>query len=414
MTGSADLRIRRPLAQAPDPAPSARWYRRLAGDRAEERITRALAFGFLPAGLLFGLLAAPTAAEQAADWPAVWSNAAFALGVLPSVVLGATAFLVPLIALRRIAQVAVAAVLVVLVSLPFSVLPGVDLDGQAWFLQVCGLGLISTALAMSAGRAVLVQLAGAVLIVAARQATDRSDTVLQGLQDGCYVLLFTLTFVALGVSALAAARAADAEEASSLQQAGDAAADAARERERARINALVHDRVLATLLAAARPVPGSAALQGFDAARALHGLHALLEDDEAVDALPGEALLWQLQAITTELAPEAGFGYDLLQERDVPADVAESLLQAAEEALRNSLRHAGEANRTVHVRVDGEGVRVDVLDDGVGFDRGEVPLSRLGITESIEGRMRSLPGGSADVITRPAVGTRVMLRWVPR
>ena len=412
MTG-AGAGVRRPLSRAHRPARSRPWVRRLAGDLAEERVRRALAFGFLPAGVLFGLLAAPTAAAQSADWPAWWTGTAFVLGVAPSVVLGATAFLLPLPALRAVALVAVVSGLAVQVSIPFVVLPSSTLQGQAWFLQVCGLGLIAPAVAMAPGRAVLVQLVGAVLIVVARQATDRIDAPLQGLQDGLYVWLFTLTFLALGFGALAAGRAADAEEASALQQASTAAADAARERERARVDALVHDRVLATLLAAARHVPDSAALQRNDAQRALDGLHALLQvEGAAADSVDAQSLIWQVQAITTDLAPEAGFGYDVAVERRVPGEVAEAMLQATEEALRNSLRHSGTANRTVHVQVDEDGVCVNVLDDGLGFDRAAVPPSRLGIAESIEGRMRTLPGGSADVITRASVGTRVMLRWV--
>lgn len=418
MTLDADSITRPPVPSPAEPAtrapasPRARaLLRRVAGDRAHDRVFRALAFGFLPAGALFGLLAGPGAAEQADRWPAWWTETAFLLGVAPSVVLGALAFLLPIPALKVIARVAVAGVLVVLASIPVAALPSPEWNGQAWFLQVCGLGLIATALAMRPGTAVLTQLLAAVLIVVARQATDHSDALLEGLQDGLYVLLFSTTFVALGVGARIAGRAADREEAQAVAAAGAAAADLAREGERARVNALVHDRVLATLLAAARHVPGSSSLERTDARRALEGLHALLRDEIPNEDLDGQDFAWQVQAVTTDLAPEAGFGYDVHEQRVLPGEVVQALLRAAEEALRNSLRHAGEANRTVHVRVDGEGVQVDVLDDGVGFDRAAVPAARLGIARSIEERMRSVPGGCADVVTQAGVGTRVVLRW---
>ena len=93
------------------------------------------------------------------------------------------------------------------------------------------------------------------------------------------------------------------------------------------------------------------------------------------------------------------------------AAVAEALLTATEEALRNSLRHAGPANLTVHVTVRDGGVEVNVLDDGVGFDPAAVPGERLGIAQSIEARMRDAAGGSAQVVSTPGVGTRVVLGW---
>lgn len=419
MSLDADSITRPPVPAAGDPAartaasPRARaLLRRVAGDRAHDRVFRALAFGFLPAGVLFGLLAGPGAAGQADRWPVWWSEAAFLLGVAPSVVLGACAFLLPIPVLKTIARIGVAGVLVVLASIPFAALPSPAWNEQAWFLQVCGLGLIATALAMRPGTAVLTQLLAALLIVVDRQSTDHSDALLEGLQDGLYVLLFSSTFVALGVGARIAGRAADREEAQAVASAGVAAADTAREGERARVNALVHDRVLATLLSAARHVPGSASLERTDARRALEGLHALLRDEIPNEDLAGQDFAWQVQAVTTDLAPEAGFGYDVLEPRLLPGEAVQAMLRATEEALRNSLRHAGDANRTVHVRVDGGGVQVDVLDDGVGFDRSTVPEARLGIAHSIEQRMRSVPGGGADVITRPGVGTRVVLRWL--
>lgn len=391
--------------------PAGPWLRRLAGDRAQERIHRALAFGFLPAGALFGLLAAPAAAAQAPRFPAWWNDLALTLGIAPSLVLGVGAFLLPITALRRIALAAAVFPIVVQASVPVVVRPWPEANGQAWFLQIVALGLIAAALAMSPGRAVLVAAIGSAVVAATRGATDHVDAVLQGVQDGLYVLLFTITFLALGFGALQAAQLTDAEEAEAAAAAAAAAADDARERERSRVNALVHDRVLATLLAAARPVPGSSALERADAQRALDGLRALLVADAPTEPWRGETLVWRVQATTTALAPEAVFGYDLDADLVVPGDVADTILQAGEEALRNSLRHAAASNRTVHVRIGADGVDVDVLDDGIGFDRAAVPPERLGITESIEGRMRALPGGRADVITRPGVGTRVLLRW---
>jgi signal transduction histidine kinase len=411
VTGPADTRI--PRAMPADAAPPAVWplLRRLAGEHAEERVYRVLAFAFVPGGVLFGLLGAPPLLAQADLWPAWWSAAAFVIGIAPSLVLGLLAFRAPLGVLRAIARVNVAGTLLVLASIPFVVMPDRSLHSPIWFVDICGLGLVAAALAVRPWWTVVVAVAGGALSFVARMSLGDAEGPIVSVQGGLYVLLFTLTFIALGVSSLSAAREADLAEAEAEAATAGAAADAARERERARINELVHDRVLATLLTAARQIPGSGGLEQRDARRALEGLQALLRDDVEPEDLAGERFVWKVQAVTTDLLPEALFNYEVAGDGVVPGVAAEALLDSAEEAIRNSLRHAGPANRTVHVEVGDRCVDVDVLDDGVGFERAAVPPGRLGLSESIEGRMRMLPGGSAAVISQPGVGTRVSLRW---
>jgi signal transduction histidine kinase len=399
---------------ADQPAPvTSSLVRRIAGERAEERVYRALAFAFLPGGVLFGLLAAPTAFDQLGIWPGWWTIAAFNIGIIPSIAMGVGAFLVPVPVLRMLARINVVGTLVVLASIPFVVMPMQGLTVPIWFADVSGLGLISCALAVEPRATVAVAGAGAVLTLLDRFSLGGPADLVTGAQTGLYVLLLTLTFIALGVTSLAAAGAADTDEAAAEEATAGDAADAARERERSRINELVHDRVLATLLTAAREIPGSGGLERRDAQRALEGLQALLRDDQVAADVPGEELLWKVQAITTALLPEALFNYELVDGGgELPGPVADALADAAEEAMRNSRRHAGVANRTVHVHVSPSSADIDVLDDGIGFDRADVPPGRLGLNDSIEARMRALPGGAATVVSRPGVGTRVTVRWV--
>ena len=412
MSAAADPRLpRTPPADLPAPITSS-FVRRIAGERAEERVYRALSFAFLPGGALFGLLGMPSAMDQQALWPLWWTIVALVVGIVPSLAMGIGAFLVPLETLRLLARINLVGTLVVLASIPFVVMPVHSLTVPIWFADISGLGLISGVLAVEPWAAALGILAGAVLTVIDRLALDGLAGLGTGLQTGLYVLLLTLTFVALGVSSLAAARAADVAEAAAEEATAAAAADAARERERSRINELVHDRVLATLLTAARDIPDSGGLERQDARRALEGLRALLRDDLVPADVSGEDLLWKVQAATTALLPEALFNYELDEDAEnLPGTVADALVDAAEEAMRNSRRHAGEANRTVHVHVGRRSAVIDVLDDGRGFDRLTVPPGRLGLNDSIEGRMRALPGGSAVVVSQPGVGTRVSVRW---
>jgi signal transduction histidine kinase len=391
--------------------PTPPFLRRIAGARAEERVLRVLAFAFLPGAILFGLLGAPSAIDQRSQWPDWWTAVAFAIGVGPSIATGICAFVVPLGAIRWIARANVAGTLLVLASIPFVVMPGQGLALPIWFANISGLGLIAAALAVQPWRALAVAAAGSALGFVDRLSVGGPGALVDGMQGALYLLLFTITFIALGVSSLAAAREADAAEVAAEDATIGAAADAARERERSRINELVHDRVLATLLTAAREIPGSGGLERRDAQRALEGLQALLRDDVAPIDLSGEDFVWTVQAIATDVLPEALFNYELEDSPALPGSVVEALVDAAEEAMRNSRRHAGPANRTVHVHVGVGSVTIDVLDDGIGFERAAVPPARLGLTDSIEGRMRALQGGSAGVISRPGIGTRITLDW---
>lgn len=86
------------------------------------------------------------------------------------------------------------------------------------------------------------------------------------------------------------------------------------------------------------------------------------------------------------------------------------LAAAAREAMLNAARHAG-GEVSVYVESSPEAVEVFVRDRGPGFALAEVPGDRLGVRESIIGRMRRA-GGSA--VVRPGaggIGTEVRLRY---
>ncbi|MET0296820.1 MAG: PspC domain-containing protein [Microbacterium sp.] len=83
---------------------------------------------------------------------------------------------------------------------------------------------------------------------------------------------------------------------------------------------------------------------------------------------------------------------------------------AAREAMLNAARHAG-GDVSVYIEGSASAVDVFVRDRGPGFDLGAVPGDRLGVRESIVGRMRRA-GGSATV--KPGaggVGTEVQLHF---
>jgi two-component system NarL family sensor kinase len=78
--------------------------------------------------------------------------------------------------------------------------------------------------------------------------------------------------------------------------------------------------------------------------------------------------------------------------------------------VRNVARHAGVPRADVTVTSTGSTVRVEVRDDGRGFQPAAIPAQRYGVRHSIVDRMASV-GGQARVESAVDAGTRWILEW---
>ena len=92
---------------------------------------------------------------------------------------------------------------------------------------------------------------------------------------------------------------------------------------------------------------------------------------------------------------------------EVNTDVA-SLVAAAREAMINSAKHSGERAISLFTEAGDDVVDVFVTDQGKGFEMASVGPDRIGIAESIKGRMQR-HGGTATITSRPGEGTEVHL-----
>ncbi len=387
--------------------------RRTRDRSAELLMQRTLALGFLPGTIVFGALALPEIRAQWHAFPVWWSITAIAVTLVAPLLIGALSFGAPVRLLRLIGAISALGTLLCEALIPLVVVaPGDVGPSGPWLLDVIALGVVASAVAWRSVPATAVTVGAAVFSIGSRGVGTTGPTLLLGIQTCLYVLLFDMTLLALAVSARQAGMAVDRARTAAVGSATAAAADAARERERSSVNALVHDSVLATLLAAAQGDVETAPLSQADAQRALDGLTSLLHGDESRGPATPRLFAWTIQALTTELAPSADFHYRATDEGALPAGVAEAMQAAFEEALRNSLLHAGGAtSRSVHVDAAADRVDIDVLDDGAGFDMARVPPTRLGIERSIVGRMQAMDGGAAEVASTPGEGTRVAIRW---
>lgn len=101
----------------------------------------------------------------------------------------------------------------------------------------------------------------------------------------------------------------------------------------------------------------------------------------------------------------------------LPDTVADEITAAVGSALDNVTAHAGpEAKAWVLLEEEADAVTVTVRDNGTGFDPRRLAdaetSGRLGVAQSIRGRMRDL-GGTVQITAAPGRGTEVELR-IPR
>jgi signal transduction histidine kinase len=136
-------------------------------------------------------------------------------------------------------------------------------------------------------------------------------------------------------------------------------------------------------------------------------LHPTTIDDLGLeDALKAECERFaRLESIAVALEPNEELG-------DVSKETALCLYRVAQETLRNVARHAQAKSVSVACAPSGQGVRMTLRDDGVGFepDRGR-PRPSLGLA-SMRERLE-LIGGRLDVRSAPGMGTTITA-WAPR
>ncbi|MFC8504776.1 PspC domain-containing protein [Streptomyces sp. NPDC057411] len=185
-----------------------------------------------------------------------------------------------------------------------------------------------------------------------------------------------------------------------------------RAQERAEVAAHVHDSVLHTLTLIQRNAddPGEvrrlARAQERELRNWLYKPEGTGKDADEEPATLAEAV----KRAAAEVEDKHGVPLEVVVVGDCPLD--EKLgaqMQAAREAMVNAAKYGGEGGPVqVYAEVEGRSVFVSVKDRGPGFDLDAVPDDRMGVRESIIGRMQR-NGGSARLRSVPGGGTEVEL-----
>ena len=174
--------------------------------------------------------------------------------------------------------------------------------------------------------------------------------------------------------------------------------------ERAEIAAHLHDSVLQTLALIQRRAGSETDVVRLARAQERE-LRGWLYRDPGKEA--GQ-LSEGINAAAAEVEDSLGHAVEVVTVGDCAmSERHEALVQAAREAMLNAARHGGGAV-SVYLEVTDGAAEVFVKDRGPGFDPDAVPADRLGVRESIVGRMNR-HGGTA-IINSSQAGTEVRLR----
>lgn len=383
-------------------------------DSSHHKILRL--FGrFIGAGyVVYLFLLAPSIAEQASITASWWTVGAVVVIFGTGIAMGVASFLPDVRCTARIAAMNAVGFLVAAI-LWWPAWDGTHMSGQTstWISAIPGVASLAAAAAWRPIVAFGHMFLAVALVLVSNHALRDNPLTEDLVPDLAFGWTFCAVFVAAASMAFYTGRTLDSTIAQTHAAAAAAAATGARTVERERLDALVHDTVLSTLLIAARRKDTGAVMA--QARRAVDGFDELREAERVESDFDPAGVLAHIRSAASEVDE----GVRFLSEVDpsaadmrYPARPTRSMAAALAEAMRNSVQHAGpSARREVLVLISPAKLAVAVADDGVGFDPDEVSELRLGLAVSIRGRMRAEPGGKARVTSRPGAGTTVELEW---
>jgi signal transduction histidine kinase len=233
-------------------------------------------------------------------------------------------------------------------------------------------------------------------------------------------LIIGATIVTIAWMLRSQAAGVDEARAAAVEEYTRAVAVDVAERERVEVAALMHDSVLAALIAAERA--SSERERQLAVAMAREALTRLANaesdaaegsDEPLTVAAIGEEIAAQARALGAVLPVEVET--DGGAEGTVPGRTGRALVLAATQAVANAIQHADaiglRAGITARAQGRGEVRRIEIVvcDEGAGVDLDALPPDRLGIRASILARVAAV-GGIATVESGPG-GTTVRMVW---
>jgi signal transduction histidine kinase len=96
-------------------------------------------------------------------------------------------------------------------------------------------------------------------------------------------------------------------------------------------------------------------------------------------------------------------------EFDLPIDPKVTLYRITQEALNNITKHANASQVFINLNYNEDGLALEILDNGQGFDPQDIPINSLGI--GIMAERAENVGAKLDIESEPDHGTHIRVEW---
>ncbi len=317
--------------------------------------------------------------------------------------------------IRRIAALYAALVLLGLVTWPLAWRGDAAATGVPLLWMELGLATVCVAVATNAAVAAGYGVVSALAFVVVRgTAAGGAASATVALQDALLIVVQPAVILLILHQLRGQMARLDAVLAAHHAETADAAVDQALMDERRRLDAVVHDEIMTTLVAGAHRTPPDPSVAE-QARFALDWLRQEAPDEDESAVVSAERLVRLIKDAAAGVCPRAEvLGEIPAAAVTVPQPVVRALMRATREAALNAERHSQAEHVQVLVTVESSArrvtVRVSIADDGAGFVPDAVSPQRLGLRVAVGERMQTV-GGRSEVVAAPRRGTTVRLLW---
>lgn len=231
-------------------------------------------------------------------------------------------------------------------------------------------------------------------------------------QDSIYAFLVGGTISGLLIMVKQAARRTDEANSALIQSSIEQAQTDAAERERQRIDALVHDHVLNTLVLASKAETKQEQVAVFELAQdAISSLERAAKEPDTQGSVTLLGLYRALRKAALRISPEIKVETHVAGLIKLPTFVAEAITEATLQAVDNAHRHSKASTIHLYLGVSSpDDLVIRIQDDGIGFKLDRIARDRIGVKTSILARLEAV-GAVGGIDSAPMVGTTVTIMW---
>jgi signal transduction histidine kinase len=284
---------------------------------------------------------------------------------------------------------------------------------KPWIWWTLGIGILSFGLFVNWWLGAIYLLGASIgwLLLTISQFGGDAQLV-SGVQDAVYLFLFGGSVIGMINLVRWGAIRADQANSFAIESAIEQARIDAVERERQRLDALIHDRVLNTLLLSGKAETSAERKSAAKLAEnAILSLQEALVEPRSTPSVTPLGLFRALRKAALQLLPVIEVRTMGGGSEEISAEKAQAITQATLQVIDNAARHSNATSYELLMDSPVTGaIEIVVRDNGSGFRLDKLPKDRIGLRTSVIARMEAI-GGYAKISSSGEAGTEIKLGW---